>query len=98
MARAGYARKRFAVVDDVLSGLDASTKDWVFGNIFGEFGLLRQAGCTVILCSNDVSFLPQANHVIVLGKDARIAIPAHLSILQRRLPMFNPLLSPVTPL
>jgi len=73
IARALYARKQFVVFDDVLSSLDPGTKDRIFGNVFGETGLLRRAGCTVILCSNDVAFLPQAAHVIVLGRDGKVA-------------------------
>ncbi|KAJ0278858.1 hypothetical protein COL940_007074 [Colletotrichum noveboracense] len=46
IARALYARKRMAIFDDVLSGLDATTKAKVFERAMGPQGLLRQSGCT----------------------------------------------------
>ncbi|KAJ0329702.1 hypothetical protein COL922a_012773 [Colletotrichum nupharicola] len=73
IARALYARKQIAISDDVLSGLDATTKVKVFERTMGTQGLLRQSGCTVVLCTHDVSLLPRADHIIVLGLDGRIA-------------------------
>ncbi|ETS84643.1 hypothetical protein PFICI_02668 [Pestalotiopsis fici W106-1] len=73
IARAVYARASLAVFDDVLSGLDATTKDHVFQHVFGPQGLLRKMNCTVLLFTHDISALPQADHIIVLSKDGRIA-------------------------
>ncbi|KAF4819093.1 ABC transporter atnG [Colletotrichum siamense] len=73
IARALYARKRMAIFDDVLSGLDATTKVKVFERAMGPQGLLRQSGCTVVLCTHDVSLLPRADHIIVLGLDGHVA-------------------------
>ncbi|KAF5519012.1 ABC transporter atnG [Colletotrichum aenigma] len=73
IGRALYARKRMAIFDDVLSGLDATTKVKVFERAMGPQGLLRQIGCTVVLCTHDVSLLPRADHIIVLGLDGHVA-------------------------
>ncbi|KAF9878386.1 hypothetical protein CkaCkLH20_03878 [Colletotrichum karsti] len=73
VARALYARKQLVVFDDVLSGLDAATKIKVFERALGPDGLLRQRGCTVVLCTHDIALLPRADHVIVLGADGRVA-------------------------
>ncbi|KAK7996619.1 hypothetical protein PG989_004659 [Apiospora arundinis] len=73
IARALYARKKIAIFDDVLSGLDMTTKVKVFERALGPEGLLRQSGTTVVLCTHDVSLLPRADHVIVLGLDGRVA-------------------------
>ncbi|KAI3390389.1 hypothetical protein diail_9824 [Diaporthe ilicicola] len=73
VARAIYARKEIAIFDDVLSGLDPTTKERVFEQALGPEGLLRKMGCSVILCTHDVSLLPRADHVIVLGNDGKVA-------------------------
>lgn len=72
VARAVYARTPMAVFDDVLSGLDAITKEHVFENVFGPRGLLRALGSTVILFTHDVELLPKADHIIALGKNGQV--------------------------
>lgn len=52
MARAVYARKRIAIFDDVLSGLDAGTEEFVFSNVFGPHGLLKKTNTTSILVTH----------------------------------------------
>ncbi|KAK7749032.1 hypothetical protein SLS53_001058 [Cytospora paraplurivora] len=73
IARAIYAREKIAVFDDVLSGLDAATKEHVFKHCLGPDGLLRQIGCSVVLCTHDVALLPWADHILVLGKDGMVS-------------------------
>ncbi|PHH87336.1 hypothetical protein CDD83_8998 [Cordyceps sp. RAO-2017] len=82
IARAVYARTALAVFDDVLSGLDAVTKRHVFEHVFSPRGLLREQGCTVMLSTHDVDLLPEADHIIALGRDGCVADSgsyAHLS-------------------
>lgn len=55
IARALYVRKPMAIFDDVLSGLDTTTKMKVFERALSPAGLLRQSGCTVVLCTHDLS-------------------------------------------
>ncbi|ATZ58539.1 hypothetical protein BCIN_16g02970 [Botrytis cinerea B05.10] len=67
IARAVYSRNSIALFDDVFNGLDATTKQRVFNNIFGARGLLRQGQVTVILFTNDVDLIQFADHVVALG-------------------------------
>ncbi|KIL92440.1 hypothetical protein FAVG1_04851 [Fusarium avenaceum] len=55
------------IFDDVLSGLDAKTTDYVFRNVFGRDGMLRRRGATVILCTNNIQHLQAADHAIRIG-------------------------------
>jgi ATP-binding cassette subfamily C (CFTR/MRP) protein 1 len=44
------------VVDDVLSRLDWKTQEFVWENVFGRKGLLRQHGVTVVLATHASKF------------------------------------------
>lgn len=72
IARAVYARKRVAIFDDVLSGLDATSEGHVFLHIFGPQGLLRQHSTTVILSTHAVKYLPSADHIVALGLGGKV--------------------------
>lgn len=52
MARAVYSRKKLAIFDDVLSGLDAVTEEFVFKRVLGRNGLLRKIGTAVVLATH----------------------------------------------
>ncbi|RDW84315.1 hypothetical protein BP6252_01905 [Coleophoma cylindrospora] len=73
IARAVYARKRLAIFDDVLSGLDTATAESVFASVFGSQGLLREIGATVIFVTHDLRLLRYANNIIQLTDDGRVA-------------------------
>lgn len=73
LARAVYARKQVFVADDVLSGLDAGTSRQIFSSVFGPRGLCKAHGMTVILATHSQQYLPEADHIIALGKDGTIA-------------------------
>lgn len=72
LARAIYSKKKTMILDDVLSGLDASTIDAVFSSLFAWDGLLRRHKVTVVLATNDVHLLPSSDHIIVLGSNGAI--------------------------
>ncbi|KAK8096968.1 P-loop containing nucleoside triphosphate hydrolase protein [Apiospora kogelbergensis] len=72
IARAIYARKSVAVLDDVLSGLDAVTEEHVFRKVFGRDGLFRRSGTTVILATHSIKRLPEANLILVLNDNGEI--------------------------
>lgn len=40
------------ILDDIFSALDHSTAMAVFNGLFGETGMLREAGCTTILATH----------------------------------------------
>ncbi|KAJ5799427.1 uncharacterized protein N7518_001495 [Penicillium psychrosexuale] len=72
LARAVYARRKIMILDDALSGLDATTENHIFHNLFGSGGLLKELGTTVIVASSSVKRLPYADHIIVLEEGGRI--------------------------
>jgi len=45
-----------AIVDDMLSGLDRTTEEFVWNNVFGPHGIFRQHGITVILATHSGMF------------------------------------------
>lgn len=72
VARAIYFRKSIVIIDDAFSGLDASTEEHIFESVLGDQGLLRGVDTTVILVTNAVHRLSQADHVIALNHDGNI--------------------------
>ena len=72
LARALYLQADILVLDDVFSGLDAKTERRVFQNVFSTDGLLRRRGSTVVLCTNNMKYLPAADHILSL-QDGTIA-------------------------
>ncbi|RFU28640.1 hypothetical protein B7463_g7701, partial [Scytalidium lignicola] len=72
LARALYSRANVVIVDDILSGLDATTGEHVFSEVFGPNGLFRRAKTTVIFATNLVDQLVYADHIIALGNDGRL--------------------------
>ncbi|KAK8062961.1 P-loop containing nucleoside triphosphate hydrolase protein [Apiospora hydei] len=72
IARAVYARKPLAILDDVLSGLDAVTEEHVFRGVFGREGLFRKSGTTVVLATHSVKRLPDANQILALNENGEI--------------------------
>ncbi|ROW15668.1 hypothetical protein VPNG_02110 [Cytospora leucostoma] len=72
VARAVYSRKKVAILDDVLSGLDSVTEEIVFRRVFGPNGLFRKIGTTVILATHSVKRLPQADLILVLNEHGKV--------------------------
>ncbi|KAK3322938.1 P-loop containing nucleoside triphosphate hydrolase protein [Apodospora peruviana] len=72
LARAVYARRKIVILDDVLSGLDTSTENHVFHSLFGEKGIIRELGSTVVVVSSSAKRLPYSDHIISLGADGQI--------------------------
>ncbi|KAH8646856.1 putative ABC transporter [Xylariales sp. PMI_506] len=74
LARAVYSRKSLVLLDDVLSGLDNTTRSNVFNRVCGPTGLLRQAGRTLVMTAAHPygGQLAAADHVIVLGLGGKI--------------------------
>ncbi|KAH7371789.1 ABC transporter-like protein [Cadophora sp. MPI-SDFR-AT-0126] len=66
-SRAVYARKKILILDDVFSGLDATSEDRIFSRLLGKTGLLRQLGTTVILVTHAAHRLSYADHIISIN-------------------------------
>lgn len=52
LARAIYSRAKIIILDDVFSGLDATTEKHVFTKLLGSDGILRKLEATVILVTH----------------------------------------------
>lgn len=52
IARAVYAQENLLLLDDVSSGLDGKTEEYLFHNLFGPDGLLKESGTTVIIATH----------------------------------------------
>lgn len=72
LARAVYARRKIVILDDALSGLDATTENHIFHSLFGHLGLLREIGTSIIIASSSVKRLPYSDHIVVLDPTGRI--------------------------
>ncbi|KAI1176082.1 P-loop containing nucleoside triphosphate hydrolase protein [Nemania sp. FL0916] len=72
IARAVYARESIAILDDVLSGLDAVTEEAVFRGVFGMNGLFKKTSTTVILATHSVKRLPEADLIIAMDERGKI--------------------------
>jgi ABC-type multidrug transport system fused ATPase/permease subunit len=73
LARAVYARRKIMILDDALSGLDATTENHIFHNLFGQRGLLREIGTSIIVASSAVKRLPYSDHIVVLETNGQIS-------------------------
>ena len=73
LARAVYSRQSVVVLDDAMSGLDATTEEIIFTSLLGPDGLLRKKDTTVILATNALHRLSLADHFIVLAGEGTIA-------------------------
>ncbi|CAH0054441.1 unnamed protein product [Clonostachys solani] len=72
LARAVYSRKPLLILDDVLSGLDATTEEKLVLGVFGNNGLLRRNGTSVILATHSIRHVPRADHVIFMENGGKI--------------------------
>lgn len=83
LARAVYARRKIIILDDALSGLDATTENHIFHSLFGHMGLLRETGTSMIVTSSSVKRLPYTDHIVVLDTDGRIMEQGSFSALTK---------------
>ncbi|KAJ6780954.1 hypothetical protein PWT90_10930 [Aphanocladium album] len=74
LARALYCRARILVLDDIFSALDRKTAVSILFHLCGEDGLLRQAGCTVILATYLPECLEVADQLLLLDGKGGIAL------------------------
>lgn len=53
LARAIYSRKQLLLLDDITSGLDATTENQIIQKILGKHGICRKHGLTVVLATQE---------------------------------------------
>ncbi|KAK7409425.1 hypothetical protein QQX98_008386 [Neonectria punicea] len=73
LARALFLETDVYLLDEILSGLDASTSSQVFQRALGPQGLLAHRGATVVWCTHGERYLPFADHIVVLGENGFLA-------------------------
>ncbi|KAJ6131239.1 hypothetical protein N7523_001699 [Penicillium sp. IBT 18751x] len=83
LARAVYARRKMIILDDALSGLDATTENHIFHYLFGNYGLFREIGTSIIVASSSVKRLPYTDHIVVLDSTGRISEQGSFSALSK---------------
>ncbi|KAJ5718166.1 ABC transporter integral membrane type 1 [Penicillium malachiteum] len=83
LARALYARSKFFLLDDVFSGVDATTTESIAGSLMGTNGLFRQLQSTVVLATHSGFLLSYADTILVLNKGT-IVDTGSLTSLQSR--------------
>ncbi|OCF43197.1 metal resistance protein ycf1 [Kwoniella heveanensis CBS 569] len=66
LARAVYSRADIYLLDDPLAAVDSHVGRHIFDNVIGPNGLLK--GKARILCTNAVTFLPQADQIVMLRR------------------------------
>lgn len=67
------------MLDDVFSGLDATSEDRIFSRLLGSQGLLHRLGTTVILVTHAAHRLSYADHIIALGQQGTIVEQGNFS-------------------
>ncbi|KAJ5714058.1 uncharacterized protein N7483_011239 [Penicillium malachiteum] len=83
LARAVYARRKIIILDDALSGLDATTENNIFYNLFGTMGLLKEIGTSIIIASSSVKRLPYTDVIVVLDSQGRMMEQGSFSALNK---------------
>ncbi|OJJ95656.1 hypothetical protein ASPACDRAFT_1875772 [Aspergillus aculeatus ATCC 16872] len=84
LARAIYARRSVYILDDILSGLDATTEAKILQRLLGPTGLLRRNGSTTVLATHAEHHAPYADHMIRLNANGEAVEQESLSELSRR--------------
>jgi len=79
LARAVYSRQPVLMLDDVFSGLDATSEERIFSRLLGTNGLLRRLGTTVILVTHAAHRLSYADHIISISPQGTISEQGKLS-------------------
>ncbi|KAK1752219.1 ABC multidrug transporter [Echria macrotheca] len=74
LARAVYSCKKLVLLDDVFSGLDHKTSNFVFKQLMGPNGIFRRSGRTVILTTNQPHLLPLADVVSTIQSDTLVTV------------------------
>lgn len=66
LARAVYSNRRILLLDNIFSSLDRTTSRFIFENLLGEYGILRDEETLVVLVTNVLDHLQYADKVFLL--------------------------------
>lgn len=74
LARALYCRASTVILDDIFSALDRKTAVSILFQLCGEEGLLRRAGCTVIIATYLAECLDVADQLLLIDSSGNVAL------------------------
>ncbi|KAB8230262.1 P-loop containing nucleoside triphosphate hydrolase protein [Aspergillus alliaceus] len=69
LARAVYSRKQLLLLDDITSGLNATTEGQVVQRLLGQNGICRKHGLAVVLAMHKVHFKQMVDTIIEINTD-----------------------------
>ncbi|KAJ4249125.1 hypothetical protein NW762_012459 [Fusarium torreyae] len=72
LARALYLQADLYLLDDILSGIDATTSALVFQRTMGIDGILTRRKSTVVLCTHNEQYLQFADNIITISGDGSL--------------------------
>ncbi|KAJ5684651.1 ABC transporter integral membrane type 1 [Penicillium maclennaniae] len=72
LARSVYSRNKVALLDDVMSALDAQTQELIIQRLFSPDGIFRPLGTTVVLTTHSARLLGIAGSVVSLTSEGRV--------------------------
>ncbi|KAG0159724.1 hypothetical protein PDIDSM_7248 [Penicillium digitatum] len=69
LARAVYSRKQLLLLDDITSGLDASTENQVIQKLLGQHGICRKYGLAVVFATHKINFKHKVDTIMTIDHD-----------------------------
>ncbi|KAJ5203400.1 ABC transporter integral membrane type 1 [Penicillium cf. viridicatum] len=69
LARTIYSRKQLLLLDDITSGLDATTENQIIQKILGQNGICRKYGLAVVLATHKIHFKYKVDTMITIDHD-----------------------------
>ncbi|KGO55318.1 ABC transporter, integral membrane type 1 [Penicillium expansum] len=69
LARAIYSRKQLLLLDDITSGLDATTENQVIQRVLGQHGICQKYGLAVVLATHKRHFKYKMDTIITIDHD-----------------------------
>ncbi|KAJ5660981.1 ABC transporter integral membrane type 1 [Penicillium longicatenatum] len=72
LARSVYSRNDIALLDDVMSALDAQTQEMIIQRLLSRDGIFRRLGTTVVLTTHNSRLLEFADSIVSLTSDGRV--------------------------
>ncbi|KAM0484837.1 hypothetical protein ACHAP7_002853 [Fusarium lateritium] len=98
IARALYSRQKRAIFDDIASALDGHTVSSITNSLFGENGIIRSTGMSVIVSTHSVRILQGADQVNLMNQDGQVIDSGTYDELVKRQEYFSQhqAISPIT--
>jgi ATP-binding cassette, subfamily C (CFTR/MRP), member 1 len=82
LARSVYSNADIYMLDDPLSAVDAHVGKYIFDNVIGPKGMLREK--TRLFVTNNLSFLPQVDKILMIENGEIVEIGSYLDLTQNK--------------